>query len=375
MSMKRYYDDVELVANLYPHQRKENNKWRYKNPKSKKWVHLKQSMTVDQANKLAAELNQSVADGFYERHTLPSESLLNYVNQYINYQESLDLKLKAKRSWSNRKYALRRFPDSFESVKSLTMEELRIWWDSLNYHGQKLHYAAFRKFFNWLMGKGLTPKLSFNPFSTSDDVARLLLKPKSEKVRLPCSQQTFINIKKNAGEAGYECLQIAMDISRYTTLREGDICALRWDKNIAEGCLRVVVSKSEAQKGTMRAARLSWSLRDHPLLKQYIDRARELSLINRRCPFVISHTPKRKALNNKHHLCEVTGDRLGKMFKEVRTIATTFHEIRGLSATLLKNAGNTTEEVQNIMAHESIVTTLDYMNANDLPFENVTIHI
>ena len=375
MSMKRYFDGVELVANLYPQGRNGANKWRYKNPKSKKFVQLAELMTVDQANKLASELNQSVADGFYERHTLPSESLLNYVNQYINYQESLDAELKLKRSWSNRKYALRRFPDSFESVKSLTMEELRIWWDSLNYYGQKLHYAAFRKFFNWLMGKGLTPKLSYNPFSTSDDVARLLLKPKLKKVRLPCSQQTFINIKKNAGEAGYECLQIAMDISRYTTLREGDICALRWDKNIAEGCLRVVVSKSEAQKGTMRAARLSWSLKDHPLLKQYIDRARELSLINRRCPFVISHTPKRKALNNKYHLCEVTGDRLGKMFKEVRTIATTFHEIRGLSATLLKNAGNTKEEIQNVMAHESIVTTLDYMNANDLPFENVTIHI
>lgn len=375
MSMKRYFDGVELVANLYPQGRNGANKWRYKNPKSKKFVQLAELMTVDQANKLASELNQSVADGFYERHTLPSESLLNYVNQYINYQESLDAELKLKRSWSNRKYALRRFPDSFESVKSLTMEELRIWWDSLNYYGQKLHYAAFRKFFNWLMGKGLTPKLSYNPFSTSDDVARLLLKPKLKKVRLPCSQQTFINIKKNAGEAGYECLQIAMDISRYTTLREGDICALRWDKNIVEGCLRVVVSKSEAQKGTMRAARLSWSLKDHPLLKQYIDRARELSLINRRCPFVISHTPKRKALNNKYHLCEVTGDRLGKMFKEVRTIATTFHEIRGLSATLLKNAGNTKEEIQNVMAHESIVTTLDYMNPNDLPFENVTIHI
>jgi len=46
-----------------------------------------------------------------------------------------------------------------------------------------------------------------------------------------------------------------------------------------------------------------------------------------------------------------------------------------MSATLLKNAGNTKEEIQNIMAHESIVTTLDYMNPNDLPFENVTIHI
>ena len=69
-------------------------------------------------------------------------------------------------------------------------------------------------------------------------------------------------------------------------------------------------------------------------------------------------------------------NRLIRMFNECRgESGTTFHEIRGLSVTLLKNAGNTTEEVQNIMAHESIVTTLDYMNANDLPFENVTIHI
>jgi len=375
MHMKRYFDGVELVANLYPQGRNGHNKWRYKNPKSKKFVQLKELMTVVEANALATELNEMVADGFYDRHILPSEKLINYVNQYIKYQQSLDVKLKDKRSWSNRKYALRKFPESFESIKSLRMEELRVWWDSLNYHSQKLHYAAFRKFFNWLMGKGLTPKLLFNPFSTSDDVPRLLLKPKPSKIRLPCSQQTFINIRKKAGEAGYECLQIAMDISRYTTLREGDICGLRWDKNIVDGCLRIVVSKSEAQKGTMRAARLSWCLKDHPLLKQYIDRARELSLVNRRCPFVISHTPKRKALDNKHHLCQVTGDRLGKMFAEVRTIHTTFHEIRGLSATLLKNAGNTKEEIQNVMAHESIVTTLDYMNPNDLPFENITIHI
>jgi hypothetical protein len=133
--------------------------------------------------------------------------------------------------------------------------------------------------------------------------------------------------------------------------------------------------RSLGQKGESRATRLSWSLKDHPELKSYIDRARVLPLINRRCPFVISHTTRRMALNNKHHLCEVTGDRLGEMFKEVRTIATTFHEIRGLSATLLKNAGSTKEEIQNVMAYESIITTRDDMNPNDPPFENATIHI
>ena len=375
MYMKRYYDGVELVANLYPHQRKEPKKWRYKNPKSKKWVNLKELMTVDQANLLAIELNQMVADGFYERHTTPSEQLITYVNKYIVYQENLNSNLQHLKSWKNRKYALRKFPESFESIKQIDMQSLRTWWDKLNYHKQKLHHAAFRKFFNWLMGQGLVPKITFNPFSTNDDVARLILKSKPKKVRLPCSQQTFINIRKKAGEAGYECLQIAMDISRYTTLREGDICALKWNDNIVDGCLKVIVSKSESQKGTMRASRLSWNLKDHPILKTYIDRARELSLVNKRCPFVISYTPKRKAYSDKEHLCQVTGDRLGKMFAEVRTINTTFHEIRGLSATLLKNAGNTKEQIQNIMAHESIVTTLDYMNPNELPYENVTIHI
>ena len=109
MHMKRYYDGVELVANLYPHQRKEPKKWRYKNPKSKKWVHLKELMTVAEANQLATELNEMVADGFYDRHILPSEKLINYVNQYIKYQQSLDIELIDKPSWSNRKYALRKF--------------------------------------------------------------------------------------------------------------------------------------------------------------------------------------------------------------------------------------------------------------------------
>ena len=257
------------------------------------------------------------------------------------------------------------------------MDALRVWWDEQSYHQQKLRRAEFLKLFNWLMGKHLVPKLDFNPFTNSDDVPRLLSKSKPEKKRKPCNQLTFNMIYKNAGKAGFECLQIAMDISRYTTLREGDICSMRWDKQIVDGCLRVVVMKSLGQKGESRATRLSWSLKDHPELKRYIDRARELSLINKRCPFIISHTPKRRAWNEeKEHLCQVRENRLIRMFKECRgESGTTFHEVRGLAATLLKSAGNTNKQIKEIMAHESISTTLDYMNPDDLPFETVTIHI
>ena len=378
MSMKRYYDGVELVANLYPHQRKEHNKWRYKNPKSKKWVHLKQSMTVEVANKLASELNQSVAGGFYERHATPSEQLHLYVKQYQSYRERLDPKLIGLDSWYNRKTTMNKFArDKFKNIKSIDMDALRNWWDEQSYHQQKLRRAEFRKLFNWLMGKDLVPKLDFNPFTNSDDVPRLLSKSKPEKKRKPCNQLTFDMIYKNAAKAGYECLQIAMSISRYTTLREGDICAMRWDNQITDGCLRVVVMKSLGQKGESRATRLSWSLKDHPELKRYIDRARELSLINKRCPFVISHTPKKRAWNeDKEHLCQVTGDRLSRMFNDCRgDSGTVFHEVRGLAATLLKTAGNTNKQIKEVMAHESVTTTLDYMNPDDLPFETVTIHI
>jgi len=378
MHMKRYFDGVELVANLYPQGRNGHNKWRYKNPKSKKFVQLKELMTVAEANALATELNEMVADGFYERHATPSERLSTYVLQYQAYRERLDPTLINLSSWYNRKTAMDKFArENFSNIKSINMDALRDWWDDQTYHQQKLRRAEFLKMFNWLMGKNLVPKLEFNPFTNSDDVPRLLSKSKPHKQRNLCNQATFDMVYKNAGQAGYECLQIAMKISRYTTLREGDICGLRWDKHIADGCLRVVVMKSLGQKGESRATRLSWSLAKHPELKKYINRARELSLINKGCPFVISHTPKRRAWNeNKEHLCQVTADRLSRMFNDCRGESeTVFHEVRGLAATLLKDAGNTNTQISNVMAHESINTTLDYMNPDDLPFEDVTIHI
>ena len=378
MCMKRYYDGVELVANLYPQARNDYNKWRYKNPKSKKWVQLKELMTVDQANLLATELNEMVADGFYERHTTPSERLSTYISIYQAYRERLEPNLLTLQSWYNRKTAMNKFArEDFKNIKSIDMNNLRLWWDNLTYHQQKLRRAEFLKMFNWLMGKNLVPKLDFNPFTNSDDLPRLLSKSKPQKKRNLCNQATFEMIYKNAGLANFECLQIAMNISRYTTLREGDICSLRWDKNIIDGCLRVVVMKSLGQKGESRATRLSWKLKNHPELRTYINRARELSLINKGCPFVISHTPKKRAWNEqKEHLCQVTGDRLSRMFKFCRGDSrTAFHEVRGLAATLLKDAGNTNTQISNVMAHESIKTTIDYMNPDDLPFEDVTIHI
>lgn len=52
-----------------------------------------------------------------------------------------------------------------------------------------------------------------------------------------------------------------------------------------------------------------------------------------------------------------------------------FHEIRGLSITMLANSGFTDEEIAEVTAHESVKTTQGYQNADDLPYMPVRIQI
>ena len=143
------------------------------------------------------------------------------------------------------------------------------------------------------------------------------------------------------------------------TLREGDIYNLRFDKYIVDGSMRVVVSKPEAQKGTARASRLAWNLSEHPILKREIDSARELPLLYRRCPYLLSHNPKlRNKSERKDHFCQVLTDRLSKIFRETRDACgikgTSFHEVRGLSSTLFRPEGYDNSEIQAFMAHERV---------------------
>jgi len=374
LNMERYVDGVLLHKNLYKCQHGRPNRWRYRkvyDDGSSKMVVIKEVLTVAEANELAQELDAleiPASKTGYSR---------DFVTRYVAWEEKNNPSLKLKESWTNRKYAFYQFAEHFDDVRHITLHDLSEWWDDLTFNQQKLRHASLRKFFNWLMRKSYTTRLKYNPFTTADDLPRLIVKQKPKKQRAPCTPALFSQIREEAGQRGYECLQIAMDISRYTTLREGDICALRFDKNIVDGYLKVVVGKSEAQRGSVRAARLQWYLKDHPLLKSYIDRARELSLKNRACPFIINHTPKHRSWNdNRTHTCQVTGDRLSRMFAECRGDSkTTFHEIRGLSSTLFKLSGYTDEQIQQIMAHEDKTTTQGYQNAEILPYQNVNMRI
>ena len=384
MSMRpkkeRFINGVKLVDNLYPDPRGREGYYSYRRPDTNKRKTF-QRATVEEANAFAEECNSVIEKGFLPAIAAPQrETLAYHVPTYILYQERINPKLIGKEAWRNQCYAMHQLARHFERVGQITMDELRIWWDTLTYNQQKLRMASFRRLFNWLMADGLVPKLKYNPFTTADDLPRLLSKSKPAKARLPCTQTMYNTITAKAPELDYECLVIGMGISLYTTARIGDICKLKFDKNIVDGKLQMVVGKSEAQKGTARATRLSWTLSDHPQLKTLIDRARELSLINRRCPFIISHTPKRRAWNGeKEHLYQVTANRMSKMFKEVMESCciegTSFHEVRGLSATLYSSEGYENKDIQWLMSHEELSTTQAYQNADALPYEEVTMRL
>jgi integrase len=375
----RLVDGIPLADNLYLDAYKRPGVYRYLRPdRSMKTF---RAATVAEANAAAEEANSMRDQDIAAPRAVPQRHQFAFhVPLYIAYMEKINPKLKGKSEWKNNQYAMHQLAREFLLLNQITHETLRTWWDGLTHHQQKQRQAPFRRLFNWLMGQSLLPRLQFNPLTMADDVPRLLVKLKPLKARPPLTQIGYHKVLKAAGELGYEALQLAMGISLYTTLREGDICNLRWIEHVVDGELRVVVGKSEAQRGSARAARLSWKLAEHPHLKKLIDRAREVSLQNKRCPFVISHWPKRRVWNEKkEHLAHVTGDRLSRMFDEARKLAgvagVVFHEIRGLSATLYKIAGYSTKEIQALMAHEDEATTLGYQDADALPYMPVTMRL
>ena len=376
----RFVDGVQLVDHLYPDPRKRTGFYSYVRPDNGKRKTFSRE-TVEQANAFALELTEVIGKGFVPTRTIPRrDQLAYYIPTYIAYQERINPKLVDKESWANQRWFFKHLARHSDFERLGQIDRVRVWWDDLGYHQQKQRHASFRRFFNWMMGQGLLPKLKFNPFTRSDEVPRLLVKQKVDKIResLPVGNYAIIHAK--ALEMGYECLAIAMGISQYTALRVADVCKLTFDRHIVDGHLQLVIAKSEAQKGSARAARYKWDLSEHPILKALIDRARELSLINRRCPFIISHTPKRRVkTKDRQHLCQVLKKRISRMFNEVMKECgiekTSFHEVRGLSATLYSLEGYEDVQIQALLAHEELSTTRGYQDAGALPYETITMKL
>jgi integrase len=375
----RFIDGIQLADNLYPDPRKRPGYYQYKFPDGRMSV-FKASSPLE-ANTIAGEALEAFHAGAGPDSPAVSRShVMFHASRYIAEMERLNPKLKLRSQWTNDCYAIKKFAREFSRLDLVSRESIQTWWDGLTYHQQHQRHASFRRWFNWMIREKLF-SLDYNPFALNDSVPRLMRKVAPGKARPSLSELDYRKIHKAAGELGFEALQIAMGISLYTALREGDVCRLKFKTNVMDGQLRLVIQKSEAQLGAIGAARLCWTLDKHPRLKALIDRARELALQNKGCPFVISHTPKRRAWNEeKEHLCQVTGERLYRMFVEARDYAgatkgVTFHEVRGLASTLYRIAGYGDEQIQKLMAHEDVGTTKGYQNPDALPYEEITMKL
>ncbi len=380
----RLVDGIVLHDRLFQDCRKRPGHWRWRRPDGT--FKTFRADTPEEANSLVeAALN---FDPPPTGATIRKDSLEALVPLFIEHRQKLDPSLKQKTSWKNRRNALKAFARYFSGVGvgKISRPMIVTWWEGLTFHQQKQRHTECRRLFNWLMGEGLCPQLEYNPFTTADDRPRLMLSGQAPKARMRMDRADFWAIYHQAGELGLEGLQIAMGISLTTFMRESDILALRLDEDLEGDLLKKVISKSAQQKGSARAARLKWDVANHRLLKQLLARARVLSIKHFRCPYVISHRPLKKRRGAaKDHPYQVTRWRLAEMFAEARDATRrwdiiqegrtppTFHEVRSLADRLAVDAGYDIKTIQGVMAHESDVTTKDYLDGHQLPFDQVDI--
>ncbi|WP_445365555.1 tyrosine-type recombinase/integrase [Microbulbifer sp. ANSA001] len=384
----RMWGDTLLPDNLYPDPRGRENYWRYRRPDLRDKVF---TASLEDAIRMAEQANAQRGKQVARKPIkVPDRASFAYhAIGYIEWRTENDPRLPSKASWRNRCNALKRFGEAFGAIPihKAKLADLRKWWESLTYHQQHARRAEFNKFFNYLMAEGLC-KLDSNPFTTADDRPRLLEKGKPTKKRQRLSLEAYWAIYEKAEELGYEALQIAMGISMLTTMRRADICELRFDKHLQGNHLRKTINKSEAQRDSLAASHLSFNLTTHQQLGKLIGRARELSIRNFRCPYILSHTPKqRRTGKTKEHVCQVSPDRLSDMFTEVRNATglyiglpknqtpPSFHEVRSLASDRFKRMGYDVKSVQQLMAHTDERVTQSYQAGHGIDYEEISIYL
>lgn len=174
-------------------------------------------------------------------------------------------------------------------------------------------------------------------------------------------------------------LQNAMDSSLVTLLRREDVVTIRFT-DIHEGALWVVPSKTEGTTGVRMKIKMS------PTLEAIVARCRD----NVVSPFLIHRLPERarakqnRAKDRQHHT-QVLPEQLTRAFADARDAAAkertdidavsppTFHEIRSLGAALLREAGWSKKQVQELLTHTDEAMTDLYLGGHDVPWTDVEV--
>lgn len=351
---------------IYKDPKGRKDKWRVKLPNGKY-----KTLT-------AASERQAIEAGkaaLVQYETPPGE-WLDLVERHIARREAGSPELTRKDKWTNVKYAIRRFAREFEKdckPRSVQMANFLDYWDSLSRHQQDALRPELNRFIKWCMLSQLIV-LPANPIELLDKKAL------PEKKRKRLTPGLLDGVLRVAHEKRYEALIQACRLSLLTTLRRGDLVRMRWD-DIHDNALHVVVTKSIASRGEVAATRLKWDFDKHPQLLAEIKECRRIAMMNRDCPFVLSHFGTNKTGKTKEHECQVTPDLLSKQFTEcIREIYDgrdhpTFHEIRSLAASTLEKEGAPKEAISEIMAHTDESTTELYLVGHERKFFEVNYSV
>jgi len=167
-------------------------------------------------------------------------------------------------------------------------------------------------------------------------------------------------------------LQTAMDFSLLTLLRREDIVTARF-ADVREGVLYIVPGKTETTSGI----RLRMTLSDEA--QALVTRARDAVV----SPYIVHRLPEKARPQNKrakdrNHHTQVLPEQLSRAFQEARDAAgiegenpPTFHEIRSLGASLLRQSGRTEKQVQELLAHTDAAMTRVYLEGHEQPWTEV----
>ena len=92
--------------------------------------------------------------------------------------------------------------------------------------------------------------------------------------------------------------------------------------------------------------------------------------------------PQEKRAKERTHHTQVLPEQISRAFAEARNAAgimgknaPTFHEIRSLGGALLREAGWSVEQVQDLMTHTSEAMTEHYLGGHEAPWTDVSIGI
>lgn len=350
---------------LYKDSKNREGYWRVKLPtgKYKTFQAPTESMAYAIAQSFVDELNQAPPT------RTAWESL---VDTWVKRRE-IDDKVHTLAKWPQYKNELYQFARKIKaSPETIQPADLTVWWDSLTRHQQDNVLPEFSRFSAWLI---MTQRIPQQPFPEVG--LKRLKKPLPPKQRPALSLELYNATLREAEHRGYHDLVIAMQLSKVTALRLGDICKLTFVDNVRDGCLRIRVGKSFAQHGDIKAARLEWSFEKHPAVAELVKKASLLSSYNYNAPHLVSNRTG-KETPNKAHPFQVPALAISKKFTECikavdgRRPTPTFHCIRGLAAALLEAKGVTLDDIKLIMAHTDVDTTQIYLQGHERRYHEVT---